>query len=321
MSHPKEHHTVPRVYLENFTDDDGRLTVYSKRREQYLRPTPQKALVRYYYYSQPVDGIDRENHDIETKLLHDLEDAYPALYESLLHKKENVDLEVLFQTLLMIRSRSPSFREAFELGLADLVDSFRRGLPKPQVPDEISAKYPDIWNQIVVSIDPHRSLCAMAHYITEYARCIIDCSYAIWHAPKGCEFITSDNPVIWYERSERSVGNVVYPRISNRRTRVIFPLNKQKILYGRLRRDREPYLRLDEKELSRQAMREINELQLGCAWDDVVGNIKLPQESRKKYSLVSPHMKIDHFEDKTNHFILSKTTLAPLRPKHKFKRK
>ena len=129
MTDPKRHHTISRVYLENFHDDDGRLSVYSKRRNTNLRPKPKDALVRSFYYSQPLDGIENAEHGIETKLLNELETQYPELYDQLV-KDKAVNLDLMYQTLLMMRSRSPAFREAFELGLADYVDKFRAGIPR-----------------------------------------------------------------------------------------------------------------------------------------------------------------------------------------------
>jgi Protein of unknown function (DUF4238) len=169
MSIPKRQHTIPRVYLESFVDGDGRLTVWSKRRKATLRPTPSDALIRSYYYSQPVDGIDNANHSIETDLLGGLETDYPSFLAAALGAKSSIDIELFLHTILMLRSRSAAFRELFELGLSDLVDKHIKEIPLDELPLP-PEQFPDLMDHMVVTIDPHRSLHAMAYYIVNYAK-------------------------------------------------------------------------------------------------------------------------------------------------------
>jgi len=316
LSDPKRQHTIPRVYLENFKDEDGRLSVFSKRRRELLRPKPDDALIRKYYYSQPVEGAPNAEHVIETRLLNDLETRYPALYSQLCGETD-IDLDLLFKTLLMMRSRSPAFREAFELGLADLVDDQRRSIP-PSLLESAPEEIPDIWDKLVVTIDPHRSLIAMAHYIREYTDGITSCSFSIMLAPRGAELITSDNPVIWFEKGRKARAYQVYPNMASRNTRLIFPLDKRRLLVGRQRKDEEPLVRKQVRMLSRRELHEANMLQLGCAWDDVVGKLRLPKNDFDYYSQVAPKLVIKHFDPDRDEFFLDETRLDIMRTKPKF---
>jgi len=77
-----------------------------------------------------------------------------------------------------MRARSPAFREAFEIGLADFVMAKTKALPKgflPHPPDG----FPDILEKTVATIDPHRSLIAMAHYVRNYMWRIADFSFQL----------------------------------------------------------------------------------------------------------------------------------------------
>lgn len=317
MSTPKRQHTTPRVYLENFCEDDGRLTLYSKRQAETRRPKPVDALVRSFYYSQPLNGELNAEHGIETEFLHGLETRYNELYTQLIEGLE-VDLVLLFQTLASMRARSAAFREAFEIGLAELVDEQVRAIPRsafPSPPESI----PDIWDKVHATIDPHRSLIAMAHYTRFYMRGITECSYSVVRAPKGTEFLTSDNPVIWFERGYQQGREKIYLTQPTSATRVVFPINKCVALLGRVRRPKEAEFRTGVREIPRRLLRSANEMQLACAWDGVVGTARLPVRSRSHYSKLAPTVKIDHFDPKQNTFLLNSWSLEPLRKKRKFR--
>ena len=315
MSTPKRQHTTPRVYLANFVDSDNRLTVYSKRRKNWLKPKPKDALIRSYYYSQPVEGVENVEHGIETEILGNLETQYPALYEQLTND-QTVNLDLMFQTLVMMRSRSPAFREAFEIGLANMVDIHFQGIPSAELP-EPPKTFPDIRAHAVVTIDPHRSLTAMPHYIKEYCTSISGSSYVVATAPRGAEFLTSDNPVIWYEKGPKFAERTVYSNVLTSRTRVVFPLNKKMALFGRLRRANEPWFRRGLVGVTKEIVREANEVQVACAWDNIVGTNNLPKRVWLMATRVVPKMNIVNFDPSENKFVLAETTLGPMTAKHK----
>lgn len=316
MSIPKRQHTIPRVYLENFTDSDGRLNTFSKRTKETLRPYPKDALVRKYYYSQPVDGRENADHNIETEILGGIETKYPLLYEQLI-KGELDDVELMFETLAMMRSRSAAFREAFEIGLSDYVDTFLRSLPKSKLPSP-PPNMPDILEKTNVTIDPHSSLRAMPHYLKRNTKCLVNCSYFVVRAPSGTEFLTSDNPVVWYQKKYGYTDKVVYPNEPTLKTRVVFPLNKKHALVGRPQRDNEPIFQTGIRSFSRKALREANEMMLGCAWDKTIGEIVLPSRIRDYYTALAPYLEISGYEPTTGSFELVGTTLKKIRSKHKY---
>lgn len=318
MNVPKRQHTVPRVYLENFTDEDNRLTLFSKRQKKLLRPFPANALVRHYYYSQPSNGILNAEHGIETDLFNDLETKYPAAYDQavsgkILDKPDAVD--VIGQFIPMLRARSPAFREAFELGLADFVKPFAhdaaKRIPAPE-------GYGDLASSLMVTIDPHRSLIAMAHYLKHYMIGFTEMSFVLASPASGMSFLTSDNPFIWFDPGPRPGLENIYPNEISSQTRAFFPLSPNFGLWGRKRKNDEDTFRNGSISLPRRRVHETNKLQVGCAWDAVVGCISLPSRLAEYFSSVAPRITVQHFNSADNTFVLGGSDLAPIRDKPKF---
>jgi hypothetical protein len=263
-----------------------------------------------------MDDVLNAEHGIETDLFNRLENDFPKLYNKLMSCRE-VDTEALFQFLAMLRSRSPAFREAFEIGLAEMVKREIRALPKPfrQPPPRL----PDsLLENAIVSIDPHRSLTAMAFYLKTYLSAVTSSCFVVARAPKGCEFVTSDNPVVWFERKRPFGEEIIYSNIPTSRTRVAMPLNKEHILVGRLKRGVEADFRPGVVELSRREVSELNAMQVACSWDEVIGRISIHKKQRDRYLKLAPHLLIDHFDPATNSFSLYETTLRPFKEKHKY---
>lgn len=317
MSTPKRHHTVPRVYLKQFVDDDQRLTVWSKRRQTRLRPIPTKALIRGYYYSQPENGQVNANHYIETKLLNEIETRYPEFVKSILMSEPTVDVELLVHTLLSLRARSSAFREAFELGLADLVERTANSIPKSMLPKPPEG-YKNIIDSLAVSIDPHRSLIAMAFYIKRYAVPLIKFEYSPRYTSGNMKILTSDNSVIWYNKGYGNKAPVIYPQNISQNTRAVLPISQNCVLVGVPSQSGDLRYNPSIRELSRLQVREINELQLACSWDEVVGTATLPDVSWKRFGKVAPRIDVGSYNAESGQYLILDTYLDLIRQKYKF---
>jgi hypothetical protein len=319
MSIPKRQHTVPRVYLENFKESDGRLTVWSKRRKMLLRPEPEGALIRGFYYSQPENGAENANHSIETDFLGGIETRYPQFLQSIVNGNPDFEIDLFLHTVLMIRSRSVAFRECFELGLADMVGNRIKELPKSALPPP-PADYPDIMDDVVVTIDPHRSLTAMAFYILNYCTPLTQMEWSVRHTPKGRQLLTSDNPVVWYERGFGSELPIIYPLIIGPQTRAVLPLGRNVALVGKESRTGDLRFIGKGHDLSTGQVNEINAVQIGCAWDEVIGDIRAPKTIVSRFSAVAPRMDIAAYDPETGSYIINAHYLSEMRKKEKFER-
>ncbi len=265
MSVPKQHHSIPRVYLENFVESDGRLTVFSKRRSQTLRPRPSNALTSFHYFSQPVEGIENADQSIESVLLNNIETSFPDLLNSLLKKEQEIDIKLFVETILSMAIRTPSFREGFEIGLANYVNRIAKRIPATEFPKP-PAGLEDIAEHLVVTIDPHRSLHAMIHYLRRYAGVLATLQYRILYVPKGQTILTSDNPIVWYESGYGKRWPNICNFLPTRKTRAILPLSPHVALVGRKSPTGDFSFIRNTRFLSRIEIREINEMQLACAW-------------------------------------------------------
>ena len=70
VSNPKRHHYVPKMLLQNFTDDNGRLYVFDRRLpEKGVRiSSPKQAFVENNMYLQYAYGGGEKDYSIEHSL-------------------------------------------------------------------------------------------------------------------------------------------------------------------------------------------------------------------------------------------------------------
>lgn len=202
MQQKKRHHFVPKAYLNAFCDKKGRLFIYRKDAPSTpLHVTPDATQFRRYYYSQPTPAGDQDNNTLED-LFSEIESAWPETVEKL-NKSEDVNnrLENIFQFMALQRARVPATRDMVEAMLAQTVkDTMKTMLasgrlaPPPRGLD-------DLPNNIEISIDPHRSIHAMVHIIQGMEQLYSMIGFAIVHNTTDQLFLTSDNPVLWFDPS------------------------------------------------------------------------------------------------------------------------
>ena len=199
---------------------------------------PESTAFRKYYYSQQTATGDIDHNTLED-LFSDVEAIWPEIV-SRLQTKQSIDeyLEEFFQFICLQRVRVPATRDAVELALANNVMSVARQLqadgklPKPPKGME------NILDMCEVSIDPHKSIQAMVPMVKEIGSLLGKLNYRIFHNTSRVSFITSDNPVIWFDPSvdERPYavkpgGPIVF----------IFPVTPKLLIYGYTRKSK-PFL-------------------------------------------------------------------------------
>jgi hypothetical protein len=97
--------------------------------------------------------------------------------------------------------------------------------PKPE-------GHEDILNDVEIAIDPHQSLIVM--------KCIMDCLYRVLdevglgalHNTTDIPFLTSDNPVIWFDPSVPEMEMRPYVWLPGKPLTFIFPVAPNCIIYG-----------------------------------------------------------------------------------------
>jgi hypothetical protein len=202
MQQTKRHHYVPKAYLKAFCDQQGKLCVYRKDgAPEPLRQVPDATQFRKYYYSQPVPDGGQDNNTLEA-VFSAIEQHWPETVARL-HARGDVNdrLENIFQFMALQRVRVPASRDVAEAIFAQTVRDTMRGLlgngmlPPPPPGCE------GLLDQIQIAVDPHQSIHAMIPMMAGMGTLLSMIGLAAVHNDTGVPFITSDNPVLWFDPS------------------------------------------------------------------------------------------------------------------------
>jgi hypothetical protein len=231
----KRHHYVPIAYLRRFAGADGRLRLYRKDdASTALRVTPQAALFRKYYYSQPMPDGGRDDHRLED-LFSEIEQDWPGLAQRLADRSHLSPEEVsrLFQFVALQRVRVPAARDMAEAMLAHQVMAEARALDAAGLLLPPPPEVPDIIEKIVVSIDPHMSIHAMTDMMRALAPTFDAIGLEVLQNQTQETFVTSDNPVIIFNSSvpEKQLQPYVLDP-AMRSVELLFPIDPKTMLRG-----------------------------------------------------------------------------------------
>ncbi len=202
MKQIKRHHFIPKAYLKAFCDQKGKLLVY--RKDDPLKPlcqTPDSTQFRRYYYSQPTTEGGKDNNTLEA-LFSTIESDWPETVAKLHRREEANDrLANIFEFMTLQRVRVPAARDAVEAMLAQTVkDTMTLMLANGELPPPPPG-LEDLPNQVQVSIDPHRSIHSMAAMMQGMGQLYSMLGFAAVHNATTRPFLTSDNPVLWFDPS------------------------------------------------------------------------------------------------------------------------
>lgn len=202
MQQTKRHHYVPKAYLKAFCDQQGKLRVYRKDGPpEPLHQVPEATQFRKYYYSQPIPEGGQDNNTLEAAFSA-IEQHWPETV-SRLHARGDVNdrLENIFQFMTLQRVRVPASRDAAEAMLAQTVkDTMKVMLANGQLPPP-PPSLENLLNQVQVSIDPHQSIHSMVAMMEGVGKLFSMVGFAAVHNNTALPFITSDNPVFWFDPS------------------------------------------------------------------------------------------------------------------------
>ncbi len=233
MNQPKRHHFVPKAYLNSFCDEMGRVLVYRKDApHKPLHQAPDATQFRRYYYSQPTPEGGQDNATLEA-LFSTVESDWPQTV-ALLHARGNVNdrLEHIFQFMSLQRVRVPASRDISEAAYAQTMkDSLKvmvaRGAVPPP-PPEIH----DIQSQIEVSVNPHQSIHAMATMLEGMGTLLDMIGIAAVHNATARPFLTSDNPVAWFDPRLHFDDQQPYNVSPNGPVMFFFPVSPRLAIFG-----------------------------------------------------------------------------------------
>jgi hypothetical protein len=237
----KNHHFVPKAYLKAFANDDGRLVVYRKERaRQPLHLLPDEVAFHKYYYSQPLPGGAQDNNTLEG-LFERSEAKWPAFLAKIRERSGvNRSLDYLREFIALQRARVPAARDALEARLAAIVLSQLRTLEKA---GQLLPRPPSLRGvNILATIDPHQSIHGMLEVIAGAGEVLDRVGLAALVNKTGEPFITSDNPVCWFDPSQSDEVLKPYVLSVSGPVFLLFPLAPDMLIVG-TSIDRERFLR------------------------------------------------------------------------------
>lgn len=229
----KRHHYVPKAYLNSWCDERGMVLLYRKDNPaQAISQPPDGVCFHKHYYAQPrPDG--EMDHDRLENYFEKFEAKWPPIVKRL-EQRDNVNdsLRDIFAFLALQRVRVPAARDASEAKYAACVkaallnlDAAGRLPPKPEGLE-------NIFDEADVVVNPHESIHAMVPMIQETSRVLHQIGVGVLHNRTSIPFLTSDNPVIWFDPSVAEDKMQPYVIQEGAPIVLLFPISPNMIIYG-----------------------------------------------------------------------------------------
>jgi hypothetical protein len=308
----KRHHYVPIAYLRAFTGTDGRIWAYRKDApETPLHVQPAAIAFERYYYSQPLEDGGRDHNTIED-FFSKLEGEWPPMVDRLGRgKAAGEDIGILHEFLALMRVRVPAARDMIELSLAEMVKAGARAMdragdlpPKPKGME-------DILDHLDVAIDPHRSMLAMPALVQGLSRVIAMLGLQVVHNETKTDFITSDNPVVWFDPlvpDDQMQPYRLDPTLG--RVELLFPMTPRLLLrghYGLRGTSGLSHVRLS----ATSEVKRINRMAARFGYRFVFANSDSYGVLARKYAAASPTIRIQRIPQGAGELVLSEYVFAP----------
>jgi hypothetical protein len=229
----KRHHYVPKAYLKSFCDEQGQVYVYLKDNpDKVIHQSPDNTGFHKYYYSQPLPGGGRDTNTLEN-LFAELETKWPPLVERMIRRDNvNSSLDDLFAFIGLQRARVPASRDACEGFLAASVMATARSLDAQGLLPPKPPGFENILDQVRVAIDPHQSIRAMAQVIRGAGQVLDQIGFGVIHNQTDVPYLTSDNPVIWFDPSVPDAQLQPYVLRPGGLVIFLFPVAPNAMVYG-----------------------------------------------------------------------------------------
>lgn len=317
----KRHHFIPIAYLNGFTDNDGKVIAYRKDDvSRPLRLKPSEIAFERYYYSQPLPDGGRDNNTLED-LFSTIESAWPPMVQRMRERANiNAELSTLFEFIGMMRVRVPAVRDMVEASLSETVMAELRLLDRfgelPSPPDGLE----DILSMIEVAIDPHQSIHAMIPLVQEFARIADRLGLQIVHNKTDVDFVTSDNPVIYFNPEVSEAGILPYTVDPEGPVELFLPIDRRTALRGHSRNKwRFATHGVEHVELgSRDEVKRINRLVARFGYRFVFAADRAHERLVAKYAAYSPVLDVTGIQAPDGELIVRRMVFGPRRKKPKW---
>jgi len=242
----KRHHTIPKCYLENFTDSDGFVWVLDIK-DNIFRIKPENILLENHFYT--ITLKDGEKSLVIEDTLANIEGDYIAIFQNKIKNElpltddERAKVAVFVAALYI---RTSPYRESFREALGTLRSSMEDWKKQFETMTDKSKKaiasisssgkgesisVEDL-DKYLGNLNEHHSMNVL-EYLPEIAQIIFNMKWSIWKNVDN-NFVTSDDPVVLLrpESIKRYGANTIgsTPGLLYKDTELTLPLSKNRLL-------------------------------------------------------------------------------------------
>jgi hypothetical protein len=246
----KRHHYIPVCYSKNFTSDDNPKCIFVYEKGNANSPelrTPNNIGVIGHY-----NTFQKANGGKDTNTVEDMYSAVEKIWPDLINKFQKKELLTyedfhnLCTFIALMRIRVPNFRlqfgsfngEGYKTTSIVFADTLLAGKKIANVStneiklDELKRFRDDlITGEVKVQISKQIDLKSLEHF-KDLHKCFRQLNWSVLASEHNRDFITSDNPLIWYHLND--FNNIIPYKggLDNPNVQVVFPLTKRLILIG-----------------------------------------------------------------------------------------
>ncbi|NVN96527.1 MAG: DUF4238 domain-containing protein [Bacteroidetes bacterium] len=242
----KRHHTIPRCYLENFTDENGFVWVLDTK-DNIFNIKPENVLLENHFYTITLKNGEKSL--VVEDTLANIEGAYISIFENkiknnlFLNDEERAKVSVFIAALfLRTKSHREDLRSLFSQLKNSMVDWKKQFESMSEEGKRILAATPssgkgesikieDVDNYLD-NLNEYHSVSTIEQ-LPGIAQIIFDMKWSVW-TNKDNKFITSDNPVVLLRpESIKKYGPNAFgsrPGFLYKDVELTIPLSKNKLL-------------------------------------------------------------------------------------------
>lgn len=311
----KKHHYIPIAYLNQFADQNGRIFAYRKDKPSPpLHIRPSEIGFERYYYSQPITGGGQDNNILED-FFSQIETHWPSLVNDLIAGRDIRDrMELLFQFIGLLRVRVPASRDPVELSLANMVRRTAKRLEQRGDLPPPPSGFETLIDDMEISIDPHQSIHAMVSLLKGFGSLMNYIGIEVVHNTSETPYITSDNPVIYFDPDIPESNLLPYPVRPPHRVELLLPVTPKLLIRGTTEL---PVIRSDMQPQHTQMrigadVRRVNRMVARFGYRFVFASHAKLSKLVEKHAALSPTIKFDNTSiDSKGEFIPSQMVFGP----------
>lgn len=284
----RRHHYVPSVYMRGFLAGGERLYAYRKDNPSApIHVPPESVAFENYYYSFVGEDGVQDNHQFEN-IFGTLENRWPDVLEDL--RRQDIGTAganwFLFAFATAMRARVPASRE-FRAAL--MAVEMRAGVQAlhavGHLPEQLK-RYENELDTVPIGINPQQTLARMSEDMKAFGDLTLRLGFEILHNRTGRPFITSDNPVAYFDPVPSEA--VMTPYNAENDIEFLFPISSDMILRGSHKL--KPYSRVVRHRVvtNRDVVRRINRITARFAYRLVLSPDRTVDRMVTAFADISP---------------------------------